>query len=169
MSEPVFGASDPASTRNDVFNRYLDSFRARIIEGVEGLPEHEVRRSRLASDWTPLELVKHLTFVELRWLEWGFEGQDVPDPWGDRRDDRWFVASSESRADVFAGLNAQAERSRAIIESNDLAAQAPPGPRFKHGEPPTLERILLHVLQEYAQHLGHLEVVVEIARAPDNL
>jgi uncharacterized damage-inducible protein DinB len=167
MREPVFGPSDPAASRNDVFTLYLDSFRSRIIEGVEGLSESEVRRSRLASGWTPLELVKHLTYVELRWLEWGFEGQDVPDPWGDRRDDRWYVAANESRNDVIAALNAQAVRSRSIIESNELSAVAQPGPRFKDGEPPTLERILLHLLQEYAHHLGHLDIVVEIATAQD--
>jgi hypothetical protein len=26
---------------------------------------------RLASGWTPLELAKHLRYVELHWLEWG--------------------------------------------------------------------------------------------------
>jgi uncharacterized damage-inducible protein DinB len=167
MREPVFSPSDPAASRNELFNRYLDYFRASIVEGVEGLSEDESRRSRLSSGWTPLELVKHLTYVELRWLEWGFEGQDVPDPWGDRRDDRWFVAASESRAEVIAALNARAVRSRSIIESNDLSTLAQPGPRFKDGEPPTLERILLHLLQEYAHHLGHLDIVVEIASAQD--
>ena len=48
----------------------------------------ELRSSRLPSGWTPLELVKHLRYVELRWLEWGFEGRDVGDPWGDREGDR---------------------------------------------------------------------------------
>ena len=29
--------------------------------------------------------------------------------------------------------------------------------------PPTLERILLHLIQEYARHLGHLDIVSELA------
>jgi hypothetical protein len=29
--------------------------------------------------------------------------------------------------------------------------------------PPALERILLHLLQEYARHLGHLDIVSELA------
>ena len=33
------------------------------------LPSGELRRSRLPSGWTPLELLKHLTYVEMRWLE----------------------------------------------------------------------------------------------------
>jgi uncharacterized damage-inducible protein DinB len=153
------------ASRNEVFSRYLDYFRARLVGHIEKLPESELRRSRLASGWTPLELTKHLTYVERRWLVWGFEGQDVLDPWGDRRDDRWFVDETESKADVIAALDAQARRSRAIIASNDLATPAQPGPRFKDGEVPSLERILFHVLQEYAHHLGHLDVVVEIALA----
>jgi uncharacterized damage-inducible protein DinB len=165
MGEHVLSPSDPLASRGEVFGRYLDYFRARIIEGVEGLPEVEVRNSRLASGWTPLELVRHLTYVERRWLEWGFEGQDLPDPWGDRRDDRWFVDESEPRADLIAALVAQGARTRTIIESNDLATIAQPGPRFKEGEPPTLERILFHLLQEYAHHAGHLDIVVEIASA----
>ena len=37
-----------------------------------------------------------------------------------------------------------------------------PGERWD-GEPPaTLERVLLHVLQEHARHLGHLDVVAEL-------
>jgi hypothetical protein len=72
----------PASSRTEVFLRYLDFFRSRLTAKVLALPEEEQRRSRLPSGWTPLELVKHLRYVELRWLEWGFEGRDVGDPWG---------------------------------------------------------------------------------------
>jgi uncharacterized damage-inducible protein DinB len=78
----------PAASRAEVFLRYLDYFRDRVLAKVESLSEEEQRRSRLPSGWTPLELVKHLTFVELRWLEWGFEGRPVEDPWGDRRTGR---------------------------------------------------------------------------------
>jgi len=140
-------------------SRSLATSRARGASGQCG------PSSSAGLGWTPLELVKHLTFVELRWLQWGFEGQEVSDPWGDRRDERWFVAETESREDVIAALAAQARRSRAIIQSNDLATLAQPGPRFEDGDAPTLERILLHLLQEYSHHLGHLDIVVEIALA----
>ncbi len=72
-------------------------FRAGVISRVEGLSELGIRSSRLMSGWTPIELLRHLTFVEMRWLEWGFEGQEVEDPWGDRRDDRWLVGEEETR------------------------------------------------------------------------
>ncbi|NYH41042.1 hypothetical protein HNR22_000769 [Micromonospora jinlongensis] len=71
----------PAGSRTEVFLRYLDYFRESMVDKVSALAEPELRRSRLPSGWTPLELLKHLRHVELRWIEWGFQGRDVADPW----------------------------------------------------------------------------------------
>lgn len=163
MDEEFPSPTVPRASRAEVFASYLDYFRSRVIERVEELPESELRRSRLTSGWTPLELVKHLTFVEMRWLEWGFEGLSVADPWGDRRNDRWFIDESETREELLAALNDQGARTRRIIESNDLNALGLPGPRWDGAASPTLERVLFHLVQEYARHLGHLDVVVELA------
>jgi uncharacterized damage-inducible protein DinB len=149
-----------------VFVRYLDYFRGRVITKVEGMAEAELRRSRLPSGWTPLELVKHLTYVELRWLEWGFQGRGVANPWGDEQADRWYVPDEETVGELLAALRARGDRTRAIIEANDLAAIGQPGPRWDGAEPATLERILFHLLQEYARHLGHLDIVAELADGP---
>ena len=109
-----------AASRTEVFLRYLDYFRDRLAAKLRELPADELRRSRLPSGWTPLELLKHLTYVELRWLEWGFEGRPVADPWGDQRDDRWHVAPDETLGELLAALADRAGRSRAIIERHDL-------------------------------------------------
>jgi uncharacterized damage-inducible protein DinB len=177
-----------------VFVGYLDYFRSRVITKIEELPESALRQSRLPSGWTPVELLKHLTYVELRWLEWGFEDRPITDPWGDNCGDRWYVAEEEtldhlmaalrvqaerSRAVIEAhdlaemgkpgprwdgaALRVQAERSRAVIEAHDLAEMGKPGPRWDGAAPATLERILFHLVQEYARHLGHLDIVVELA------
>lgn len=157
---------NPAGSRTEVFLGYLDYFRFMVLSKVEGLPEIELRHSRLPSGWTPIELVKHLTFVERRWLEWGFAGMDVGDPWGDSKGERWHVASSETLEELAGDLRAQAARSRAIIEARDLSEKGRPGPRWDGGEPATLERVLFHVTQEYARHLGHLDIVAELAGGP---
>ena len=120
MSEPPPSPSAPIGSQSEVFERYLDYFRARIVDGVESLPESELHESRLASGWTPLQLLKHLRFVELRWLEWGFDGRAVENPWGDQEGHHWFVESTETRRELIEALEAQATRSRFIIESNDL-------------------------------------------------
>ena len=153
----------PASSRAEVFLRYLDYFRSRLASKLEELPAAELRSSRLPTGWTPLELAKHLRYVELRWLEWGFEGRDVGDPWADHEGDRWHVGPDETLATLLADLAGQAARSRAIIESHDLDELGQPGERWDGADPATLERVLFHLLQEYARHVGHIDVVTELA------
>jgi uncharacterized damage-inducible protein DinB len=156
----------PAGSRAEVFERYLRYFRAQLTTKLSGLPADELRRSRVPSGWTPLELLKHLTFVELRWLEWGFEGQDVPEPWGDQRYQRWHVEPDETLDELLASLTAQAARSSKIIATHDLDEVGKPGERWADEPPATLERILFHLLQEYARHIGHLDIVSELAGGP---
>ena len=155
--------TDPASSRAEVFLRYLAYFRDRLASKLETLPADELRRSRLPSGWTPLGLLKHLRYVELRWLEWGFEGRDFADPWADGKDGRWAVEPDETLPGLLAGLTDQAGRTRAIVESHDLDEVGQPGERWDGADPATLERVLFHLLQEYARHLGQLDIVVELA------
>jgi hypothetical protein len=166
VSLPFPSPTVPATGRAEVFLRYLDYFRESTVEKAVGLPEVELRRSRLPTGWTPLELLKHLRYVERRWIEWGFEGKDVGDPWGDRRDDRWYVAPDETLDDLVAALRAQGAHTRAVVEGADLAAVGPPGPRWPDTPPPALERVLFHLVQEYARHVGHLDIVAELAGGP---
>ena len=163
IPEPFPEPTTPAGSRTEVFLRYLDYFRSRLAEKLEALPAAELGRSRLPSGWTPLELAKHLRYVELRWLEWGFEGRDVGDPWADHQDGRWHVGPDETLPVLLAGLLEQAGRTRAIIESHDVNDVGKPGERWNGADPATLERVLFHLLQEYARHLGHLDIVAERA------
>lgn len=152
----------PATSRSEVHLRYLDYFRAVLVAKLQGMPAHELRSSRLPSGWTPVELLKHVTHVEARWLEWGFQGRDVGDPWAEQRDGRWHVRADESLADLVAAFEAQALRSRAVVEGHCLDEIGQPGERWDGAPPATLERVLLHLLQEYARHVGHLDVVREL-------
>ena len=166
MTVPFPEPTEPAASRAEVFLRYLDFFRDRVVNKLSGLPPGELRTSRLLSGWTPIELIKHLAYVEMRWLEWGFEGQDRADPWGDRRDGRWYVGPDETLDDLEAALLAQAARTREIVEEHDLDEVGRPGDRWDGADPPTLERILFHLLQEYARHVGQLDIVSEISGGP---
>ncbi|MCU1362728.1 MAG: hypothetical protein JWM55_556 [Acidimicrobiaceae bacterium] len=166
VSNDLPNPSDPRGSRAEVFLSYLEYFRNSVISRVAALSESEVRTSHVPSGWTPIELVKHLTFVEHRWLVWGFEGAAAEDPWGERRDDRWFVDPGEPLESVIEALRSQGEQSEIIIRANDLETVGQPGPRWKEGVEATLERILIHLLQEYSRHLGHLDIVVEVAGGP---
>ena len=88
MSLPFPAPTAVVPSRAEVFLGYLDYFRSRLVDKLQALPEDELRRSRLPSGWAPIELLKHLCYVELRWLEWGFEGRAVTGPWGDSRNGR---------------------------------------------------------------------------------
>ncbi|TDC37339.1 DUF664 domain-containing protein [Micromonospora sp. 15K316] len=156
----------PAAGRAEVFLRYLDYFREGVVAKLSALPEAELRRSSLPSGWTPLELAKHLRYVELRWIEWGFQGRDVGDPWGDRREERWYVAPEETREQLLAALRAQGAHTRAVVAGTGLDVHGAPSERWAGAEPPPLERVLFHLLQEYARHLGHLDIVTELAGGP---
>jgi hypothetical protein len=61
---------------------------------------------------------------------------------------------------------AQGRHTRAVVEANDLATIGAPGPRWDGADPPPLERVLFHLVQEYARHLGHLDIVAELAGGP---
>lgn len=152
----------PARPRGDVFLAYLDHFRSVIISKLQGLSEDQLRTSVLPSGWTVLELAKHLTHVERRWLVWGFEGQPVTEPWGDSRQGRWYVSAEEDPADVVRALQRQGDTTRSIVRAHQLSDVGEPGERWDGAEPPTLERVLFHLLQEYARHVGHLDVVREL-------
>jgi hypothetical protein len=163
FSESAEPGDGPHSTK-DLLGRYLDYYRECVLRKVEGMDERELRTSRLPSGWTPLELLKHLAFMERRWFQWGFAGRQVPDPWGDRGPDmnRWYVPDGESWEEVRAFFNEQCERSRAVLATADLEDVAATGGRFEE-DPPRMVWILLHVLQEYARHTGHLDIVRELA------
>ncbi|MEU4688291.1 DinB family protein [Actinoplanes sp. NPDC023714] len=157
----------PAADRADVFLDYLGYFRETVIAKVAALPEADRRTSRLPSGWTPLELVKHLRHMERRWIEWGFQGAPIPDPWADREnarlDARWHVDPTETAESLIAGLRAQARHTDEVVRTTDLATVGRPGPRWDGAPPATLERILFHMFQEYARHAGHLDIVAELA------
>ncbi len=162
MSLPLLSPMVPRSSPSEVLLGYLEHFRAVVLDKLDGLAEEELRRSRLPSGWTPLELLQHLVHVERRWLVWGFEGEPVAEPWGDQQDGRWHVDPGTGLAELVRDLERQAATTRRVVESHALSDVGQPGERWE-GEPPaTLERVLLHLLQEYARHAGHLDVVREL-------
>jgi uncharacterized damage-inducible protein DinB len=156
---------DQLSDTSDLHLAWLDYYRETVERKLAGLSEEELRTSCLPSGWSPLELLKHLVFMERRWLRWGFMAEQVEDPWGDSgaEDGPWRLAPGDNLDDLLAALRAGGERTREIV-TGDLSAKGAIGGRFgAEGEPPTLNWILFHVLQEYARHTGHLDVVRELA------
>ncbi|MBB5935839.1 DinB family protein [Streptomyces zagrosensis] len=170
MTNPATPLDEPPHSLADqraLIDGYLDYYRDTLIRKLEGLSEQELRSSQLPSGWTPLQLVKHLTYVEFRWLVWGFQGEPMSEEraWGDRGpEDRWYVADDEPVAAVLAEHRQQCIRSREIAANIPAERRASLGGRFSTQEQaPTLGWILFHVFQEYARHVGHLDVSRELA------
>lgn len=141
---------------------YLDFYRSVVTAKVSGLSEAQLRSSRVPSGWTPTGLINHLGFMERRWLQWGFMGEAVPEPWGDRDGEGW-TDGGASMPVLLERLAEVGDRTRAIVSGHDLRDRARIGGRFASvDEAPQLHWILLHVLQEYARHAGHLDIVREL-------
>ncbi|GLY70832.1 DUF664 domain-containing protein [Amycolatopsis taiwanensis] len=110
----------------ELLTGYLDFYRDTIPRKLAGLSEAELRRTRVPSGWVPLGLLKHLGYVELRWLRWGFAVEQVDDPWADWNADRteWRLDPADDLASVTAFFDEQCARSRAIVEGAQLSAVA---------------------------------------------
>jgi hypothetical protein len=163
--EPPPEPSDTLSDPRDLLVGYLDFYRDAVLRKLDGMSEHQLRTSALPSGWTPLELLKHLAHVERRWLRWGFTAEPVEEPWGDEGPvGRWHLADGETTDDIKALFLDQCAQSRQIVAAAQLTDPARSGGRFNPPEHnPTLIWILFHLLQEYARHVGQLDVVRELA------
>jgi len=168
MTTPGRGTPEPSEALSDPLELalgFLEYLRSTVLRKIAGMNEADLRSSRLPSGWAPLELVQHLVYMERRWIQWGFAGEEVPDPWWD--DDpakgRWQVPADERTADVIARLEAVGQRTRVLVDGTQLTDRARTGGRFAEGASvPTLGWILFHLLQEYARHVGQLDIVREL-------
>jgi uncharacterized damage-inducible protein DinB len=162
LHQPARTSADPAG----LFLDYLDYYRAVVARKIEHLPDADLRTSRLPSGWSPLELVKHLVYMERRWLRWGYLAEPVADPFGDQvAEDVWGLQPDDTAESLVAALLDGGRRTREIVAAASLESVAPIGGRFQPGDkhpPPTLLWILMHVFEEYARHAGHLDIAREL-------
>jgi uncharacterized damage-inducible protein DinB len=143
---------------------YLDFFRTTVAAKLDGLSPENLAGSTVPSGWTPAGLVNHLVNVERRWLEWGFLAEHVRDPWRDADEAGGWVTPDASVAELRQLLDGAGLRSRAIVEAHALTDVSATGGRFDGSTPPPqLQSILLHLVQEYARHAGHLDIARELA------
>ena len=152
----------PTSDLRGLLLDYLDFYRSVVAAKASGVSREFLTTSLVPSGWTPGGLLNHLTHMERRWLHWGFMAEPVDDPWGDSEGEGW--KSPEQGAEMLIQqLTDVGRHTREIVESHQLDDRASLGGRFSTvAEAPQLHWILLHVLQEYARHAGHLDIVREL-------
>jgi uncharacterized damage-inducible protein DinB len=159
LDGPDVSVSDP----HELLLGYLDWYREALIRKIDGLSDEQLRTPVEPLGWSPLGLVRHLGWVERRWMRWGFAAEDVVAylPGGDEAE--WGVPAGESTDAVMAAYHDEVRRSRSLAAGAGLAEPARLGGRFTTAErAPSLGRILFHLLQEYARHVGHLDVAREL-------
>ncbi|MEU3474848.1 DUF664 domain-containing protein [Rhodococcus sp. 15-2388-1-1a] len=159
--EPNSALSDPA----DLFREYLRFYRGELVRRITALSGDSLTTTAVPSEWTPLQMLTHLVHMEQRWFVWGFLGRAVDAPWGDQKDGSWHVPSDVDADTLLRRLADGARLTDEVLSSHRMDESASLGGRFTD-EQPTLIWICFHVLQEYARHLGHLDIAVELAGGP---
>jgi uncharacterized damage-inducible protein DinB len=159
LDGPAVAVSDP----RELLLGYLDWYRDALMRKTAGLPDHRLRAPVEPLGWSPLGLIQHLGWVERRWMRWGFAAEDVLayPPGGDEAE--WSVPAERSTGGVLAAYQDEVDRSRTLATGVALTDSARVGGRFQTpDQAPTLGRILFHLLQEYARHVGQLDVAREL-------
>ncbi len=158
LDGPAVEVTDPRA----LLLGYLDWYREALMRKIAGLSDGQLRTPVEPMGWSPLGLIQHLGWVERRWIRWGFVAEDVlAYPLGGD-DAEWGIPADTTTDQVMAGYWEEVARSRSLIAEADLADLARVGGRFRSPEQaPSLGRILFHLLQEYARHVGHLDIVRE--------
>jgi uncharacterized damage-inducible protein DinB len=118
-------------------------------------PEAMARRSVPPSTLSLLGLVRHLAEVERTWFRRRLAGQDAPKRYGDGDADfDGAVADPEVVAEAWAAWRSEvAFAERFVAEAPDLDLTGPDGT--------ALREVLVHMIEEYARHNGHADLLRE--------
>jgi hypothetical protein len=151
-----------ASDERAMLDQWLDYHRATLRLKCAGLNDEQLRTASCPpSNLTLLGLVRHLTDVERGWFLRGVArrtSQQVPplyysdeDPEGDIENLR-----SASTQDVFDVYN------QAISDIHAAIAGVGLDQTFNNGGTPTsLRWVYMHMIEEYARHNGHADLIRE--------
>jgi hypothetical protein len=66
---------------------------------------------------------------------------------------------------LLTALERRGEITNEIVRRHDLEEVGEQNERWGVDAPATLKRVLFHLLQEYARHVGHLDIYVELVTA----
>ncbi|WP_236120264.1 DinB family protein [Cellulomonas palmilytica] len=138
--------------------RYLRDRRLTLEMKCEGLsPEQLARRSVEPSDMSLLGIVRHLAEVEQYWFrivmagehpERHFRGSSV-------LAFREAVGDDEHVTDAWARWRSEVAYAERLVDESDLSRRGT-GP-----EQPELREVVVHMIEEYARHLGHADLLRE--------
>ena len=144
----------------DVVNWLLDYQRYVMLRKVDGITEQQARMTTAESDLTLLGLVRHLAGVEQYWLGNVFLGLDESLPWDDPddRDADFHPRDDDTLAEAVVLLRAEMGRARHLSATTPFDALSI---RRRENQQVRLRWILVHLVEEYARHCGHADLLRE--------
>jgi uncharacterized damage-inducible protein DinB len=144
-----------AAPERTLLQAVLDWHRGTLLYKCAGLTGEQLAlRAVEPSELSLLGLIRHMTKVERTWFRQRFADEPVPSLYPDGSD---FAAIDPARA------AADYERLTEEWKQTDaVAAYASLDDTFTHeGEPMSLRMIYLHMIEEYARHIGHADLLRE--------
>jgi hypothetical protein len=130
-----------------------------------GLDAEAMRRTLGPSTMTLGGLVKHLALVEDHYFTHQLLGRDYPDVWGPMTDDDgwdWSSAATDSPEELRSLWLEAVSRSQAAVtqvvadDGLDRLLATSDWP-----EMPNLRRVVVDMIEEYARHVGHADLIRE--------
>ena len=148
----------------EMLSGWLEHHRGILVWKCEGLTVDQLRQRAVPpSTLSLLGLVRHMAQVERDWFRTVFLGQDVPDLY-DRSADEDADFNEVDRADPAEALldfeRECAASRRVVAEAPSLDASSK-RPSERTGQPWSLRWIMTHMIEEYARHNGHADLLRE--------
>jgi uncharacterized damage-inducible protein DinB len=163
----AIGRVDPplAGTEQETLLGFLDYHRDTLMTKVDGLSQEQLGRDHPPSTMTLAGLVKHLAYVEDGWFHETFAGHQIPEPWNevdwtDDPDWEWHSAVDDDPEALRAIWNTSVARSKEAVAAAESLEQ-PSKQTGREGRPFSLRWILCHMVEEYARHNGHADLLRE--------
>ncbi len=152
-------AGDEATTLIEM----LDYYRAVLARKGSGLTTEQLAVSLAPSDLTLGGLIYHMALVEDLWFSERFQASPAPEPWASAdwaSDPDWELNNSHRLTpdELFAQFDESVARSRAAYSSADTLDQMA-AKLSNDGEPINLRWIMVHMIEEYARHCGHADLI----------
>lgn len=143
----------------------LERQRATFAWKVGGLDAEALAVRVAASEITLGGLLKHLAFVEELWFSTMLHGRAPGEPWDTVDWDRspgwpWSSAAHDSPQYLYELWRTAVVRARAAVDEAlaDGRLVWQPG---DDGEKSSLRRVLVDLIEEYARHVGHADLIRE--------
>jgi uncharacterized damage-inducible protein DinB len=147
---------------------FLEYHRATFAWKVRDLDPVGLRTTVGASTMTLGGMLKHLAYYEDHWFSHRMQGNERAAEWVDENWDadpdwEWHSAAEDSATTLHALWRDVVSRSRDLL-AETLAADGldrPARRSLPDGRTPTVRWIVMHMIEEYARHNGHADLIRE--------